>query len=239
MGHFEYDHRGKKTWVETPPPMGRVDPEIEGGIDGKINLSNKIFGIGYPKTGSSSAAAALVILGYKAMHDTSNPIWNLPLKNDFSELKAIDFDAYMNVFPKAFYLYDITFPNSKFILTTREPHSWLESLIAWRGAHDSIIDGHSSLKGYLETLDDHSYYAATDMLLAYGSLRTHTESYIYKLEQHTREVEYYFRERPDDLLVLPLDSPNKSVLLSNFLSKDWPAEITYPHVKPKGNPYKG
>ena len=169
-------------------------------------------------------------------------MWERSLVNDLSGLKALDFDAYVNVFPKAFYLYDSTFPNSKFILTTRDPQSWLKSFGAWNSSLDHTIDHgvktYRELGPHLQREDPNWIFALTEAIESFGSIRTH-KSFIYKLEQHTREVEYYFRDRPDDLLVLPLDSPDKSVLLSNFLSKEWPEGSAYPHELGRGNPYKG
>jgi hypothetical protein len=286
MGHFTYDHTGKKTPSPPPPPPPPLAMEVElfefltgeetsdpgnedqegarmgrgyfqkeafggrvfqtpGKVDPELDSSctNKIFGIGYPKTGTSSLAESLVHLGYDTFHHYGQPIWERSLVNDLSNLRSLEFDAYLNVFPKAFYLYDSTFPNSKFILTTRESQSWLKSFTRQNRGLDKQIDNRDeTFRAFLSRrgadLDAASIYTIIEAIESFGSIRSH-ESFIYKLEQHTREVEYYFRDRPDDLLVLPLDSPNKSVLLSNFLSKEWPAGIKYPHRRGKKNPYQG
>ena len=239
MGHFGQDHTGKKIWitgVSPPPDPPPTKPEYPVLTEDKT-LSDKIFGIGYPKTGSSSLVEALKILGYNALHAHSGPMWNRSLVNDLYGLKALSFDAYVNVFPKAFYLYDSTFPNSKFILTTRDPESWLSSLEPYNHhLNITIDDGDCTFLGlarYLEREDQNWPFALIEALESFGSIRTH-KSFIYKLEQHTREVEYYFRDRPDDLLVVPVESPDKSDLLSNFLSKEWPSDRGYPHFNKAG-----
>jgi hypothetical protein len=201
--------------------------------------SHKIFGIGYPKTGSTSLAEALISMGYLVLHDQPPSLFQRMLNNDIAPLKNTEFDAFINVFPKAFFLYDVEFPNSKFILTTRDPETWFNSLKAWRIFHETPATEDSPLQPLLASSDDLDHYRRLESIENYGSIGINREAFIYKFTQHIEEVKQYFRERPGDLLVLPLESPNKSALLSDFLSKGWPDGTAYPHEKNRGNPYQG
>ena len=59
---WEYNHTGKKVWREwydvEPPEL----PEISADETPREDRTGKIFGIGYPKTGSTSLALALTYL---------------------------------------------------------------------------------------------------------------------------------------------------------------------------------
>ena len=198
----------------------------------------KIFGIGFGKTGTTSLARSLQLLGCNVLHDVSGPVWDRPLKNDLSMLKRIAFDAYINPAPKSFYMYDSAFPNSKFILTTRSPDTWFKSILSWRAAIDKIVNGiparkhwseSSGLQSLLGNASDLQLHAYLEYIENFGSIGTNKESFVYKFNRHIEEVKQYFAERPNDLLVLPVESPDKSTLLSAFLSKDWPKNIDYPH----------
>ncbi len=83
----------------------------------------KVFGIGLSRTGTTSLATALSVLGLRTLH------WTNPLTNDLiSDADLPLFDAFTDLpvcasFEKYFHM----FPNSKFIYTTRPMESWLES----------------------------------------------------------------------------------------------------------------
>jgi hypothetical protein len=223
--------------------MFDINPQIQD--KGSHSDSGKIFGIGFAKTGTTSLAGALEQLGYNVLHDVSAPVWDRPWKNDLSVLKNLVFDAYINVAPKSFYMYDSAFPNSKFVLTTRSPETWFKSISSWRaggaaGLHgvDQIVNGiaarsHWSESSGLQSLfagaSDLELHAYLEYIENFGSIGTNRESFIYKFNHHIEEVKQYFAERPDDLLVLPLESPDKIALLSAFLSTDWPEGQDYPH----------
>lgn len=55
------------------------------------------------------------------------------------------------------------------------------------------------------------------------------EVYANKYERHNAEVREYFKDRPNDLLILPLETTNKWEKLCYFLGKPIP-EIKYPHA---------
>ncbi len=93
--------------------------------------NSKIFGIGYPKTGTTSLGYALKILGFnhKTYDDKLNKKYN---EGDYEYIlsEAEHYDSFEDgpwnrgEFYKEL---DRQFPNSKFILTVRELQSWIKS----------------------------------------------------------------------------------------------------------------
>jgi len=88
---------------------------------------NKIFGIGYSRTGTTSLSSALNILGYKTFHHCSiqsgNYTWS-SICNDIEKYDGI-VSSILSFFYKRL---DYTYPNSKFIITTRDKENWNKSL---------------------------------------------------------------------------------------------------------------
>ena len=191
--------------------------------------SVKIFGIGYPKTGSKSLAQALRILGYNVLHDEMALVRERLVKNDLSQLKTAEFDAFINVSPKAFFLYDREFPNSKFILTTRSPDKWIRSIKNWRKKLDALVRGNCLSVSDIFSTDSYSLHVLLEYIENYSSIATDEEAFIYKFQHHTEEVQSYFKDRPGDLLTLDIDSADNHIKLSEFLSTPWPTHKLYPH----------
>ena len=85
----------------------------------------KIFGIGLSRTGTKSLAAALQILGYNTLH-------YCPLVNDRESISSDDIKKYDAIISTKFYgiysVLDLQYPNSKFILTTRDKDHWFSSI---------------------------------------------------------------------------------------------------------------
>jgi hypothetical protein len=103
--------------------------------------AEKVFGIGLSRTGTSSLNAAFEILGYQAMH------WLNPVTRDLLHQEDfLLFDAFSDicVSHQFEWLYH-TYPNSKFILTTRPVDSWAVSVERhYKNQHGSC--GPSALK---------------------------------------------------------------------------------------------
>ncbi|MFM6208709.1 MAG: sulfotransferase, partial [Planktothrix sp.] len=78
---------------------------------------NKVFGIGLAKTGTTSLAGAMKMLGYASKHYLLNPNVDI-LKYEFLGDMPIQ---------TRYKQYDQEYPGSKFILTVRDQESWLRS----------------------------------------------------------------------------------------------------------------
>lgn len=89
----------------------------------------KIFGVGFPRTGTSSLARALTVLGYPTKHQGRGyASRDVTLNDAIRFINTTKFEAYTD-FPWAIFYqeWDNRFPKSKFILTERDVDSWYES----------------------------------------------------------------------------------------------------------------
>ncbi len=173
----------------------------------------KVFCIGFHKTGTSSLAHALYVLGYRL---TGAPldffdydsIRELPPEQararvwDHMPTVVKQNDAFQDTPWFMFYReLDERFPGSKFILTTRPTESWVKSVVAHFG--DAVIPDHRWIYGV-----EH----------ARGSEDVYTRVY----DQHYRDVRAYFAERPDSLLEMNITAGDGWEKLCPFLGYDLP-----------------
>lgn len=138
----------------------------------------KVFGIGLPKTGTTSLTEALEILGYNATHYPSG-----------DALEAADkYDAVTDS-PAAirFKELDVHFPGSKFILTQRRDEDWLKSIKKHMQRLETPKNGTKAYDLRVKSLGSASY-----------NRKKHLKAY----KNHERDVKEYFKNRPEDLLVI-------------------------------------
>lgn len=170
-------------------------------------MERKIFCIGLSRTGTRSLRNALEKLGFETQHiDWTSRTLRLESGDLTIDLEAYeDADAFLDL-PVAchFRELDQRFPGSRFILTTREIESWLNSCERnFSKAHEDPIFRALRRKAFgAETFDRQQFRAAW--------------------ERHLRGVEDYFSDRPDDLLILDLESRRKWKDLCTFLGKEEP-----------------
>lgn len=186
----------------------------------------KVFCVGRNKTGTTSLEAALKSLGFRmglqARGEMLRSDW---AKRDFTRI--IDLARTADAFQDApfslhftFQALDMSFPGSKFILTVRDsPEQWFESVMRFQ---TGIVN-----KGRLPTADDlrefeyrFKGYLWQSFVDTYGddeSLLYDKDTYIAHYLHHNRSVTDYFRNRPDDLLVLNVGAPDAMKMLCAFL----------------------
>lgn len=118
---------------------------------------NKVFCVGWVKTGTTSFAQAMRRLGFK--HQSFDvDIWRKWYgKGDIHKIinHAKYFDSFDDLpWNKTEILerFDSEFPNSKFILLERDSEQWFNSLIRWRKTKgkDTALDKDSEIKYYEE-----------------------------------------------------------------------------------------
>ncbi|MCB9134253.1 MAG: hypothetical protein H6636_02435 [Anaerolineales bacterium] len=164
---------------------------------------NKVFGIGFHKTGTTSLAVALYILGfnvtgYFGTHDPqiSEKVHTLAYEY------ATRYDAAQDMpWPVLFKELDILFPNSKFILTRRPTHEWIKSVVAHFKYH--YIPLHAWIYGH-------------------GRAFGNEKAYLQRYKAHNQEVLEYFKDRPQDLLVMDFTEGDGWEKLCPFLGKEIP-----------------
>jgi len=183
-------------------------------IKGLTN-EKKVFGIGFPKTGTSSLKNALTILGYKVKgpFGTKDPNINRNVyKMAFRLVEK--YDAFEdNPWCVIFKELDEKYPGSKFILTLRPKEKWIKSQVDHFGTTTRPI---------------------REWIYGVGYPKGNEDIYIARYERHNKEVLEHFKDRPDDLLVLRLTEGEGWEKLCQFLHKDIP-NTEFPHANKGGD----
>ncbi|MEM9007013.1 MAG: sulfotransferase family protein [Cyanobacteria bacterium P01_F01_bin.86] len=193
----------------------------------------KIFGIGMSRTGTKSLSCALHQLGFQIAHfpDDEVTFQELSIGNyQFSILNKLD--GITDITVAYFYpQLDRLLPDSKFILTVRNKQDWLNSVESHWAKHPCFNDPNR------QRPEDQTHMAVRQLLCAtiYGSYKFNREraSYIYDL--HYNNVNDYFADRPEDLLILDICSGEGWQKLCHFLNK--PLQTSpFPQIRDQTDP---
>ena len=210
-------------------------------IDLHSNLRPKVFCIGTGKTGTTSLETALKMLGFKMGDQASGELliedW---AKRDFRRIIQLckTADAFQDVpfcLDYTYQILDHAFPNAKFILTIRNSgEEWFESLTRF---HSKRLAKRIGIQR-LPTIDDHKndpYHYKGWMWrtfeLVYGTdtplydRKTYIDSYL----NHNETVKDYFKNRPEDLLILNVSETDAMKNLCEFLNIQYSGQIM-PHL---------
>ena len=190
-------------------------------------MSHLIFNLGLFKTGTTSLHAAMDMLGFRSIHDwkcekkvvraiDENKDWLYYLKqyNTFTEI----WPHLQDNFPQ----YDVQNPGSKFILTIRDMDERIESY-------------KKHLRRYLNIRKEPRHCWKNCPLLLYYKMKNWDKTFIQQdFLQHNQRVQDYFKDRPDDLLVINICAGEGWEPLCKFLDKPVP-DIPFPkeNVNPK------
>ncbi len=172
--------------------------------------SGKIFCVGFHKTGTSTLATALRLLGYRvaASFGVDDPNIGTRVLARADELVP-QYDAFQdNPWPIIFRHLDSRYPESKFILTERSTESWLTSALGHFGGSET------EMRRWI--------YGAGDPV-------GHEGVYRQRYERHNAEVLEYFAERPGDLLRMNFAEGDGWAPLCEFLEAAVP-DAPFPHV---------
>lgn len=170
----------------------------------------KVFGIGLSKTGTTSLAAALEILGY---HTKDYPGVETYHPGDLSSLDADlleSHDAFTDTpIPSLYPALDAAFPGSKFILTVRDMEGWLKSC----------------RKQFTQKLADKQNDAHNRLFVElYGTAVFDEALFRAGYERFVQGVTEYFKDRPGDLLILDVTAGEGWEKLCPFLGKSTPVQ---------------
>jgi hypothetical protein len=168
---------------------------------------SKIFGIGLPRTGTTTLNNALRILGYRSLH---NP--HSFRKNQLDGCYCFDgeWDALTNFGEHIYPQLDECYPGSRFILTVRDKKKWIES-----------IENKTSELSYSE-------FGNKIRISIFGCHKFNKSRYSYIYDLHIREAKEYFRNRPEDLLIVDWEKGQGWKELCSFLNKSVP-NVSFPH----------
>ncbi len=153
----------------------------------------KIFGVGLSRTGTTSLAEALNLLGIKTIHFPSDRNTLKELKSGNYKLTVLEnFQGAVDISVAPYYAqFDKTYPHSKFILTVRPLETWIKS-----------VERHWHLAERWSGPD----YPFIEFIRAavYGSITFNEDRFRYVYQTHYRNVSDYFSERPIDLLIIDI-----------------------------------
>jgi hypothetical protein len=168
----------------------------------------KIFGIGFHKTGTKSLAQALSLLGYSVTGPNGTRDPDIGTKVfEYVEKLTPRFDAFQdNPWPMIFRELDGRFPDSKFILTMRNPADWIRSVVDHFGCEDTPM---------------------RQWIYGIGHPQGNEEVYLRRYEEHNRSVLAHFRDRSDRLLVMDITSGDSWEKLCPFLGRKHP-QVAFP-----------
>jgi fructose-1,6-bisphosphatase/inositol monophosphatase family enzyme len=173
----------------------------------------KIFGIGLSKTGTSSLAQALEMLGYRTR---DYPGLSQYVPGDLATFKPgmLDgHDALTDTPVPSFYReLDDRYPGAKFVLTVRDMDGWLKS------CKKQFTEKHAA------NLTPAHHQLFVDL---YGTPVFEEERFRQGYERFTSGVLEYFRDRPSDLLVLNVSNGEGWEKLCPFLGRTRP-EVPFP-----------
>ena len=169
----------------------------------------KVICIGWHKTGTSSLGDALLDLGYNVTGAREDLAYSL-LDGDIEPSLEVakKFEALQDVPWAALYKeLDKAFPNSKFILTVREEQDWL-----------------NSAKKHFKNKN----YKLHQWLYGNGVIEGNEDLYLARYRQHYQGIKSYFKDRPDDLLVMNFSQGDRWETLCSFLKLPIPKKA-FPH----------
>ena len=165
-----------------------------------------IVGIGLPRTGTTSLHKTLQAYGIQSMH--------MPIDLYTSERLRVACSAYEAVIdtpvPLLYPQIDKAVEGCKFILTTREKEGWLSSM-QW------LLETGSRIWQWRPVYDEYNreFFGTASFDAAMLSRR---------FDEYHTEVQQYFKERPDDLMIVDLSKSPDTSRLTEFLDLDQPPQ---------------
>ena len=176
---------------------------------------NKVFGIGWAKTGTTTLGSALKILGFEHKSQDFSLVDDF-LNGEFDNIKrSVNIHDSFDDWPwiVIYKQLDVLYPQSKFILTVRDSKNWIKSYRNMLVNEGQASDYSNKIRSYLYGLD---FPDVSD------------EELIKRYESHIQEVKSYFKYRENDLLVVDWSLNDGWKCLCDFLGKDIPT-TSFPH----------
>ncbi len=178
-----------------------------------IGSGSKIICVGFQKTGTTSLKWALEILGYRVGGNKSKlllPIlrnrWHVVLRV-LNRYDAVEDNPWAVIYRQI----DRLVPGCKFILTYRDPEEWFGSVERYFRLPRARPPMHEWIYGRGK-----------------GLIAVEKENALAIYRKHLEGVQEYFRDRPDDLLVMNIGKGKEWEQLCGFLGCDIPDD-PFPH----------
>jgi len=176
--------------------------------------SRKIFGVGVHRTGTSSVARALSILGFRTSHWSRHDQIMADVRTGSYRLRAMEcLDAVLDFpIPVLYRELDAAFPGSRFILTVRDQRGWLAS-----------AEEHTRGRSLLP-----------EEVMFYGRDTFNGDEALERYRALNQRVIDHFSGRPN-LLVLAVSAGEGWDKLAPFCERPVPA-VPFPWVRPVFEP---
>lgn len=184
--------------------VGLKNTNVKFNLRPKLFAEEKVFGIGFGRTGTMSLADAMSILGYKSRKQrpiTMNDVADYDFIGTLPNLESIKIFNSLTI-------------NAKFIMTVREMESWIESCKKTLGARVS-----EKAKNLVVGL-----YKEEDYWQYWSHVQWDEELYRQAMVKYTELVRKYFKEEPEKLLILDISKGEGWEKLCPFLGKEIPEE---------------
>ncbi|WP_157014533.1 sulfotransferase family protein [Mesorhizobium xinjiangense] len=177
---------------------------------------SKIIGIGWAKTGTTTLGHCFTILGYDHQSQDLSLVEGIR-KGDLSAIMArAEQKESFEDWPWII-LYrelDRAFPGSRFVLTVRDADKWIGSYTNMLANKGIASDETNRIR---ETLYGLPFPDVTKAQL------------VERYQRHNDDVKRYFRDRPDDLLVVDWEDGCGWKELCDFLGREIPRQ-PFPHA---------
>ncbi|WP_223426851.1 sulfotransferase family protein [Tateyamaria pelophila] len=183
--------------------------------------SEKVFGIGLSKTGTTSLADALRLLGYRVADYPTDLRTLEQLRTGDYRLDVLETHDALTDTPAAlcFKQLDALYPGSRFVLTERADRArWLRSV----RDHWAFTEEWNAYAVYQA-----QFYRFMNVAV-YGLEKFEEHRFETVYDRHAAEVRTHFADRPEDLLVLDVTAGQGWPELCGFLGRLVP-DAAYPH----------
>jgi hypothetical protein len=211
---------------------------------------NKIFCIGYNKTGTTTLGGILKLYGYKLPNQQEQEIRlsASTFKTNYTELKYFCsmYDAFQDMpFSQGltYVVADALFPNSRFILTERPADAWFDSMCKFHKKKFKL-DSLSELteKDVLERFNylytGYSYDNKRRLLSSFESSQKRVnweklydrEWYTEMYQRRNEEIKRYFMNAPEKLLTIDITNEKTTKKICEFLDVPGEFVINTPHL---------
>lgn len=211
---------------------------------------NKIFGIGFNKTATTTLEKVLRDWDIRMPKqlDQEKLLADCLDVPDYEKMRAFidDYDALQDLpFSQntTYVACDALFPNSKFILTLRDPQAWVKSYIGYYRREFGLEDEHdlseASFLGKTQYLEKNYVHRIMRRLLVEDvagapvirwDLAFDPDFLVAAYQKRNAEVLSYFAARPDDLFVLDPSQEADTGRLAAFLQMSDRATGPYPRT---------
>lgn len=210
----DFDHEELDAWLEEH--RNRVS---YAGVS-----TQKVFGLGLSRTGTRSLTSALQVLGFDCSHYPIDEDTYVELSNAQYDLTLLRYhDGLTDITVAPFFeQFDKQYPGSKFILTVRDKEGWLGSCSrhwynrpAFKECKDPDEEIHIRMRQFLRAA-------------VYGCYNFDPARFSAVYDAYVVRVLEYFKDRPEDLLVIDICSGDGWDELAPFLDRPIPAAL-FPH----------